>query len=784
VLFCTFVLKMILSYILRHKRLKKTIIFAGILSWLVLILNFLFPIKVQKSYSTLIYSQEKELVGAFLSSDDKWRMELQPQEITPELKKAILFKEDKWFYWHFGFNPVSVVRALVKNIIHSRRTSGASTITMQTVRLLYPHKRTYWNKFREVLRAVQLEMNYSKNEILLMYLNYVPYGGNIEGIKAASHIYFQKPPDKLSLNQIVMLSIIPNRPNSLRIDKNFTELHKNKTYWIEKYKKSKVFKAHLLEEALQEPTEYKRYEIPALSPQFNHFIKRKYEEQEIIQTTLIAPVQKTVMSLLKKHVQQYKHTGIANGAVLVVDNKTRQVIAYCASADPNDKQAQGLVNGIKAVRSPGSTLKPLIYGLAIQEGYITPQTRLLDVPTDFGGYSPQNFDNTFQGEVSARYALVNSLNVPTVRLAQQMGLEKVIDLFVQAHIKDAQKRKKQLGLSATLGGVGTSLEELTAIYCAFANQGVWQPLRYTRHEDTLHINKTALLTPQANYILTEMLSKLSRPDMPTQFSNLAQMPKIAWKTGTSYGKKDAWAIGYNPRYTVGVWLGDFSGKGIPDLLAAQVATPLLFDVFYAILPKNQTHIWFKAPKNVEVRYVCSETGLLPSPHCAKEKEVIDEYIPYISPNAICDRNQVLYVSENEKQEYCRHCLPKTGYIEKPYPVLPSELALFYKENKINYIVPPSHNPNCDRLISQSGPQIISPLSNYEYIMDKNSPVEVVLQAASESRVRVHFWYINGVFYRKSTAGEKVFFKPRNALTKITCTDELGRSSHTKLKVKW
>lgn len=775
---------MLLDYIIQRKRLKKTVVLLGVLSWLVLIVNFLFPINVEKPYSTLIYSHDKELIGAFLSKDDKWRMELQPNEINPELKKAILFKEDKWFYWHFGVNPVSILRALIKNTWQNKRTSGASTITMQTVRLLYPHERTYWNKFREIFRAIQLEMNYSKNEILLMYLNYLPYGGNIEGIKAASYIYFQKPPDKLSLNQIVMLSIIPNRPNSLRIDKNFSELHKSKTQWIKKYQKHKVFNAHVLDEALKELTEYKRHEIPALSPQLNYFLKKKYSEQEIIHTTIHASIQKTVSSLLKKQVQQYKNIGIINGSVLVVDNKTRQVIAYCASADPKDKQAQGLVNGIKAIRSPGSTLKPLIYGLGIQEGYITPQTRLLDVPTDFGGYSPQNFDNTFQGEVSARYALVNSLNVPTVRLAQQMGIEKVIQLFIQANIKDVQKRKHQLGLSATLGGVGTTLEELTAIYCAFANNGVWQPLRYITHEDTAHTNKVPLLTPQANYILTDMLSKLSRPDMPTQFSNSQQIPKIAWKTGTSYGKKDAWAIGYNPKYTVGVWLGDFSGKGIPDLLAAQVATPLLFDIFYAILSKNEFSLWFKAPKDVSVRYVCAETGLLPSPNCPKEKEVIDEYIPYISPSGLCDRNQVLYISENEQYEYCKHCLPKTGYKEKVYPILAPELALFYKENHINYFIPPPHNPSCDRLVSQSGPQIISPLPNYEYVIEKNNSTEIVLQAASESRIRVHFWYINGVFYRKTMAGEKIFFRPRNMLTKITCTDELGRSSHIKLKVKW
>ncbi|MCS7076399.1 MAG: penicillin-binding protein 1C [Bacteroidia bacterium] len=775
---------MIISYILQRKKLKNIIIVTGFLSWIVLILNFIFPIQTEKPYATLIYSQDKELIGGFLSTDEKWRMELYPNEVVPELKKAILFKEDKWFYWHFGINPVAILRAAVKNTLRKKRTSGASTITMQVVRLLYPHKRTYWNKFKEMLRAIQLEMNYSKNEILLMYLNYIPYGGNVEGVKAAAYLYFQKPPDKLSLNQIILLSLIPNRPNYLRIDKNFAALHQAKTQWIEKYKKHKVFDSTLLNEASKEPTTCVRHSILTLSPQLSYVLKKKYPERQSIYTTIRSDIQKNTAKLLKKHVSQHQSTGVTNGAALIVDNKTHQVVAYCASADPTDLRTQGLVNGIEAIRSPGSTLKPLVYGLAIQEGYITPQTRLLDVPTDFGGYSPQNFDNTFQGEVSARYALINSLNVPTVRLARQIGIEKIIQMFADAHIKDAQKRKKQLGLSAVLGGIGTNLEELTAIYTAFAHQGVWQPLRYLVHEDTLNLPKVPILTPEANFIITDMLSKLSRPDMPTQFSNLENMPKIAWKTGTSYGKKDAWAIGYNPVYTVGVWLGNFSGKGISNLSAAQVATPLLFDIFYTILHKNQSYLWFKAPKNIDVRYVCSETGLLPSAYCPKEKEVMDVYIPYISPNAVCDRNQLLYTSTNEQYEYCKHCLPKTEYIQKVYPILPPELVIFYQENKINFSLPPPHNPTCDRLLSIQGPQIISPLPNYEYVIEKNNPMEVVLQAASESRVRTHFWYINGVFYRKALAGEKVFYKPHNTITKITCTDEMGRSSHIILRVKW
>ncbi|MCS7028482.1 MAG: penicillin-binding protein 1C [Bacteroidia bacterium] len=775
---------MLISYIVQRKKLKKWIIIFGFASWSILILNFLFPIEVKKPYSTLIYSQEKVLIGGFLSTDQKWRMELSPDEVPDELKTAILFKEDKWFYWHFGVNPISVLRALVKNTLRGKRTSGASTITMQVVRLLYPHKRTYWNKLKEMLRAIQLEMNYSKNEILLLYLNYAPYGGNIEGIKAASYIYFEKPPNRLSLNQIILLTLVPNRPNSLRLDKNPADLQKTRAYWIEKYKKHKIFNAALLEEALKEPTQYKRHNIPILSPQLSYILKQKYPEYQVIYTTIRVDIQKNVANLLKKHVEQYQPIGITNGAVLVVDNKTRQVVAYCASADPTDKRSKGLVDGIKAIRSPGSALKPLVYGLAIQEGYITPQTRLLDVPTDFNGYAPQNFDYTFQGEVSAQYALVNSLNVPTVRLAQQIGLERVLQLFADAHLKDVQKRKKQLGLSVVLGGIGTNLEELTALYTAFANQGIWQPLRYLVHEDTTNLPKVTLLTPEANFILTDMLSKLSRPDMPTRFSKLEEVPKIAWKTGTSYGKKDAWAIGYHVNYTVGVWLGDFSGKGITNLAASQMATPLLFDIFYTILPKDQRYVWFKKPKNVQTRLVCSETGWLSSPYCDAQKQVLDMYIPYISPNAVCDRNQRLYVSQNEKYEYCQHCLPKTGYVEKVYPILPPELVIFYKENKVNFSVPPPHNPNCDRWISQQGPQIISPLSNYEYVLEKNAPIEIVLQAASESRIRTHFWYINGIFYRKVPAGQKLFYKPRSAITKITCTDEMGRSNHVILKVKW
>jgi penicillin-binding protein 1C len=384
----------------------KTAIALIVLLFSVIILDLLFPLPKPKPYSKVVYAKDNSLLSAYLSQDDKWRMRTRLDEVSPELKKAILEKEDSWFYWHLGVNPISVIRALSQNIFSGKRISGASTITMQVARMLEPGNRNYLNKFLEMLRAFQLELHYSKDDILEMYLSHLPYSGNIEGVKSASYIYFNRPPNKLSLSQAITLAVIPNDPNSLRLDKGNTEAVKQRNKWIKYFAVQKVFSPKDLRDALDEPLQTNRYQIKNEAPHFCQFVAQNFSQDEIF-SSLSQQVQKTAEKILAGYVNRVKAQQVSNGSVIIIDNKTNSVVGYCGSADFNDASSAGQVNGINALRSPGSTLKPFLYTLAFDLGELTPKMKLLDIQTDFSGYEPENFDLTFNGPVTAEYALVN-----------------------------------------------------------------------------------------------------------------------------------------------------------------------------------------------------------------------------------------------------------------------------------------------------------------------------------------------------------------------------------------
>ncbi|MBT8387175.1 MAG: transglycosylase domain-containing protein, partial [Ignavibacteria bacterium] len=330
---------------------------------LFVVLDWLFPLPEQKEYSKEILANDGTLLTAYLTDDDKWRLKTELREVSTELINSIIEKEDSWFNWHFGVNLFSIVRALYKNLTRDDKISGASTITMQVARLLEPKDRTYWNKIIEVFRAFQLELRYSKKEILEIYLSLLPFGGNIEGVKSASYIYFDRPPDKLSLAQSILLAVIPNDPNSLRLDRSNDEILEKRNYWITKFKNDNLFAQLDLADALEEPVETNRFEIPTLAPHFCYFVKERINKNKI-KTKLDLSIQQTVENLLFRHVKRIFYKGITNGAVLIVDNKNSSVVGYCGSADFYDEGSFGQVNGVTAIRSPGSTLKAALYASA------------------------------------------------------------------------------------------------------------------------------------------------------------------------------------------------------------------------------------------------------------------------------------------------------------------------------------------------------------------------------------------------------------------------------------
>ncbi|MBC8111082.1 MAG: penicillin-binding protein 1C, partial [Verrucomicrobia bacterium] len=547
------------------------------------LLDLLFPFHPDIAYSQVITASDSTVLYAFLSADDKWRMKTELSEIMPQVRQTIVFKEDRYFYYHFGINPFAVVRALFVNTLRGKKTSGASTVTMQVVRLLKPKKRTYGNKILEMFHALQLETHFSKDEILQLYLNLVPYGGNVEGIKSASLLYFGKMPHKLSLAEVVTLAIVPNRPTSLHLGKNNALIEKERNRWLKKLPQNKVFPAKDLVDALREPLEATRSEAPKSAPHFALRLHKQNPTQPILPTSLNRNIQEKVQDLASNYSKRLKSLNINNLAVLVLDNKTRQIVAYIGSPDFKDTQNGGQVDGVQAIRSPGSTLKPLVYAIAFDEGKLTPKTVISDVPTAFGAFVPDNFDEKFHGNVSVEKALSLSLNIPAVSVLDQIGLPLLLSKLKQSGFKQIQKDENKLGLSLILGGCGVTLEELVNLYANFSTNA---PSGWAGEGK-------AGLSAAAIFVVNQILTQASRPDLPNAYQNAYHLPKIAWKTGTSYGRRDAWSIGYNARFTVGVWVGNFSGQGVPELTGSEIATPLLFNIFNTI-DYNADNNWSKA----------------------------------------------------------------------------------------------------------------------------------------------------------------------------------------------
>jgi penicillin-binding protein 1C len=751
----------------------------GIASMIVLFfaLNRIFPLPDKIEYSTIITDSKGDVINAYLTKDQKWRMKTELNEISPLLRKTIIAKEDKYFYSHPGVNPGAVVKAFFKNIFRMKTTSGASTITMQVARALEHRNRNFSSKIIETFRAFQLELKYSKNEILQMYLNLVPYGGNIEGVKSASILYFKKNPDHLSLAEITALSIIPNRPSSLVIGKNNNLIVQERNKWLKRFAEEKVFTQKEIEDALAEPLTASRGTIPHYLPHLSY--KLKMHGADIVHTNIIMNTQIKTEKLVEDYVRTLRLKNIKNAAVVVINNKTHKVISYVGSSDFHDTTDGGQVNGAAAVREPGSTLKPLLYGLCIDEGLETPKMVVTDVSVNYSGYSPENYDKKFNGYVTVEYALEHSLNIPAVKSLGLLGKDKLIQKLASCDFKQIKKDQNKLGLSMILGGCGATLEELTGLFSAFANNGTYIAPSYTQSDTS--VARKQVISAGASYMITDILSRINRPDFPLNWQATEHMPKIAWKTGTSYGRRDAWSIGYNKNYTIGVWVGNFSGIGVADLSGANVATPLLFKLFNTIDYDSDAE-WFALPVDCEQRKVCSETGLLPTDHCSNI--VMDYFIPMISSTKQCDNFQEVMVSADEKISYCRNCVPETGYKKKWYKMVDPEMQAWMEENKMAYQEIPPHNPNCEKIFKEGLPVITSPNSNTEYLINKNDREPLQLACKTSNDVTKVYWYINNKFYRASSAGEKQFFVPDEGPIKISCTDDKGRNRDIWITVKY
>ena len=796
-------------YINTHRKSLYFLAIPAFVLLLFLILHLCFPLPKEKLHqppSTVVLDRNGEWLRAFTSTDDMWRItETTLDNVSPQFQTAMLTYEDRWFYHHWGINPVALFGAMYDNLKTGKVVRGGSTITMQLARLMEPKERTIPNKMIEMFRAVQLELTYKKSEILTYYFNMLPYGGNIVGSAAASRLYFNKPQNALSLGEAALLAAIPNSPERLRPDRYPKRALKARKKVLQRMRNAGKITEHQMTEALQEHIPTKRYALPFKAPHLSRLLAKKRtsylsgnSNKPWIHTTIDHRYQDIAERILRERLRPLQAQGVSTGAVIVMDTKSKDVLAMVGSHDFFDADYSGQVNGTLAIRSPGSTLKPFIYALAIDRGLITPQTLLYDVPVDYLGYSPVNFDGKFTGYVTARDALANSLNVPAVNLYAKIGKDQLYTFLRRAGISTFANENKY-GLSLVLGGCGVNLLELTNLYAGLANMGMFSPYKILkknkndigkqkRNETELDkaVSPTTsdyrLLKPETSWIVTEMLTTLKRPDFPEAFELTGTMPKVAWKTGTSYGHRDAWSIGYSPDFTIGVWIGNFNGTGSPILSGSDTAAPILFSLF-TVLSGEKTSQWFSKPEKLKERRVCSLSGRLLTPHCPTS--TTDMYIPNSSPVEKCHIHKNIQIDISTGERLCSSCRTGRKYIDETIVVWPSEVATWL--NASGYAVPvlPTHNADCTRLLTGTPPIILSPTRETVYHIRSGVPPEyqkIRLSASVSGDTQDLYWFLNGELISKGEAVEPAFLTPVVGNHQLTCIDGAGRSTSLSLTI--
>ncbi len=609
---------------------------------LFLLLNYLFPLNIErlnKPKSTRIYDRNHQLIGIKLSRDGFLRIPIKKELLNSPIKTTLLAYEDQYFEYHFGVNPLSILRALWFNLTHQGKI-GASTISMQVARMMHHKPRTLKQKLIEIFQALQLEWHYSKEEILTFYLNNAPYGGNVEGFASAAFKYFQTPPSSLSLAQIAYLTTIPKNPNANR-PKRGNNLNAIKNSLLQRIKQLGILNPEDYERAIREHIEVNIQNLPNKIPH----LQAKIRQESKVYTTIDMPIQTQVEKILANQIKRVKRFNIHNASAIIIENRSMDIIAYVGSQDFYDQQHGGQNDGLTSLISPGSTLKPFVYALALQKGLITPLKKLFDVPLFIDGYQPTNYTKRYWGEVTATEALQHSLNIPAVELDRLLKEKSLYSLLKKAEISSLTHSKSYYGSSLTLGGMGLSLIENAQLFAMLANGGVYQKASYFQHR-TLRESKQ-LLTPEACYLISNILVNAPRVEFSSSWEQIKNIQRIAFKTGTSAHAKDMLTIGYTPKYTVAVWYGNFSGaasKAYQGTLATglKVASPTLFKIF-DILEKSS---WFKQPKGVVKKEICQDALELGG--C--KKRIKDDVIVGVNPHQPCSsmRAEVLaYLQEHQ-----------------------------------------------------------------------------------------------------------------------------------------
>ncbi|MBT0605907.1 penicillin-binding protein 1C, partial [Campylobacter lari] len=661
------------------------------------------------TYSKVLLDKNKEILSVFLDSNEQWHLE--SEFIPQKLKSAVILYEDKNFYSHYGVDFLALIRAFKNNLFSSKR-SGASTISMQTIKLLEQNKRTYFNKFNEIIKAFALESACEKDEILKLYLNNAPYGGNLVGVASAGLFYFEKDLKDLTWSEAALLAVLPNNPGLINLEKNKDRLLKKRNALLDRLFEKGYFSKDIL-------TLAKAEKLPSFKTRKNlapHLARRLLADKEQIVSSIDKKIQIKFEEKAKEYSYKLQQKGIKNLAILLADAKTNKVLAYVGSNDFYDFASFGQVDGVIAKRSVGSTLKPLLFAFAIDEGLIVPESLMLDVPTFFSNFAPQNANKKYHGFISAKESLQKSLNVPFVSLLAEYGYEKFF--YKLKDILDFEDENfKKYGLSLILGTKEFSLEDMVKIYLGLGNYGNFKELLY---EENAFIKKDKkLISDGASFLTLQTLKDLDRTGLRQYDFNTI----ISWKTGTSYGRKDAWAIGTSPKYTLGVWVGNFNGEANANLYGVSIAGELFFELLSLLEGIN---LEFEKPNDLVSIKIENQTGYRYD-YKFDFKEVLYPQSANVLRTSPFLKEVFMYKNKeiNSLDENFIHAKKKIILN------LPSHAQAFFAKEKHNL---PSFNQKL---------KIIYPLNNLNIILPKDlkSKQKLLVKISNPKKEKL-FWYLN------------------------------------------
>jgi penicillin-binding protein 1C len=748
------------------------------------------PLMQRYPLSTGVYSSDGELLRVTRAPDDQYRLWVPLEQISPALADAFLLKEDRWFYWNPGMNPIALARAAARTYGGDRR-QGGSTLTMQLARLTKRLKtKTPAGKLRQVAEALWLEARYSKHDLLEAYLNVVPFGGNIQGVGAASRIYFGKAPDRVTLSEALTLAVIPQSPatragrapSEAGLLRARAELGRA---WRRRHGDDEAVRRQVMLPIVAR----QQFSMPRLAP---HFVDALLADRRSpggrIDTTIDLRLQRLVERQIARHLDRVGDVGVHNAAAVLIDTRDMAIKAWVGSADYWNEAIDGQVNGVLAKRSPGSTLKPFVYALALDQGVLHPQTMLRDAPTSFGPFAPENFDGRFVGPISAQEALIRSRNVPAVWVSTQLRQPSLYQFLSSAGVRD-MKPESFYGLALPLGGGEVTMEELAGLYAMLANRGVLRPLRAEASgrarvaAGAEEADGVRLLSPEATFVTLDMLRRNPRPDADGTIAVRARWP-VAWKTGTSWGFRDAWSAGVIGPYVLVVWIGNFEGQGNPAFVGVDAAAPLFFRIADALnmARPDEAAEPLTPPPGVSRVAVCAESGDLPNVHCPHTVDTW--YIPGKSPIRVSQLHRAVAIDPRTGRAGCPPYAAGTRF--EVFEFWSSDMLKLFRQAGMPRRIPPPLPP-CTAEDTMDGPRIASPLRSVSYALRRSAPQEAIaLDASAAADVQRVFWFDGGALIgARAVADGALPWRPAaDGAHLIRIVDDHGRSAERDVEVRF